>query len=401
MKKDWSYFLVLTLLFFSGNPLVTFLFGKFSTIIGLLLIFVLLNTKIKLDKNFLNIFKFVVIGLFLIGLFQYFEFEYVSVLGMFNLMLKFLLGGIVINNLKGRFNWIFFNVASDLCLISLFFYLPVNILQVSLPSIDLGDYHVSYIIYTAIFNDDIVRNCGMFWEPGAFAGVLTLCLALNFNNLNYYWINYRYKLLFILLALLTSQSTTGYLVGSIIFLFIFINGKNFFAIPLFLIAFIYIYQTNEFLSKKIESQFKSSQDQSVGEFSNTRFGSAIFDWNYILKHPLIGNGLDEKTRYSDHQYLFYAKENEGIGSGNGFTGTLASLGVFYIFVYFYFLWKATIRQNKSYAFLLLIVVLLNLQGEQWFNFPLYLGLPFLVVKPIILKRKIIFKYRFPQNSLQF
>ncbi len=352
----------------------------------------------KFDKYFFNILKIIVVGLFLIGIFQYLVLQSVSVQGMLNLLLKFLLGGIVINKLKEQFNWILFKVVADLSLVSLFFYLLVNIFRVNLPYIDIGNDHVSYIIYTAIFNEHIIRNCGMFWEPGAFGGILTLCLALNFNNLNYYWINHRYKFLFIILALVTSQSTTGYLVSFIIFLFVFSNKRNFLFVPVFLIAFIYIYQTNEFLSEKIESQSENAQLLDKGEFSQSRFGSAIFDWHYIQKHPLIGNGLVNKTRYSDHQYLFNMVNNDGIGSGNGFTGTIASLGIIFMFVFFYYLWKATVLQNKIYAFLILIVVILNLQGEQWLNFPLYLGLPFLILTPI--KRKSIYlKEIIPLKSL--
>lgn len=394
MKKKQSYFLILLLLFFSGNPLMSFLFGKFGTLIGLILTFLLIHKNINLEKNFFKLYKIIAVTIFFISVCQFLVLDSVSWLGMLNLASKFLLGGIIINHLKHKFIWFFFKVVADLSVISLIFYLIVNIMKVNLPYIDLGFDHGSYIIYTAIFNHDLIRNCGMFWEPGAFAGILTLCLALNFNNLRYYWNNHRYRLMFIILALITSQSTTGYLVGFIIFLFIFINGKNFFIVPLFFIVVIYIYQTNDFLSDKIRGQLEFAQDQDIGEFSNTRFGSAIFDWHYIQKHPLIGNGFDEKTRYSDHQYLFNKVNNDGIGSGNGFTGTLASLGVLFVFSFFYYLWKALVMHNIMYRFLILTVIILNLQGEQWFNFPLYLGLPFLAVMPLeknlyILRKKFL------------
>jgi hypothetical protein len=393
MKKKIPYFLILILLFFSGNPLISFLFGKFTPTIGLILTVILTHKSIHLDKTFLKLCKIVVIGIFLIAVFQYLELQSVSWLGMINLALKFLLGGVIINHLKEKFVWFFFKVVSDLSILSLFFYFFINIFKLPFPYISLGPEINSYIFYGTSNEIHIFKNAGMYWEPGAHAGILTLCLAVNFNYLKFYWRRYRYKLLAIIFALLTTQSTTGYLVGFVILFSLFIYGKRnvifkIIVLPIIIISSIYVFQTTDFLNEKVGDQFEASQTQRVGEFSNTRFGSIIFDWHYIQKHPLIGNGIDEKTRYSDHKYLFIGEQGDIIGSGNGFTGALAAMGVFYILFYFYFLWKATVVNSVFFAFLILLVVFLNLQGEQWLNFPLYLGLPFLIIKPISIFRKI-------------
>lgn len=382
MKKKKAYILVLILLFFSGNPLMTFLFGKLTMLVALSFVFILIHRDIKLDGQFYRLFKFIIVGIFLIGVFQYLILDTVSFLGLANLASKFLLGGVIVSSLKNQFNWFFFKVLSDLSIISLLCYLLINILKVTIPSISLGEEINSYIIYGTSYEQHMLKNAGMFWEPGAHAGVLTLCLALNFNNLRYYWINYRFRIIAIILALLSAQSTTGYLVGFIIFLFFFVNKSTIVFIPIFLVVALYVYQSTSFLSEKIATQFEDSQSLKVGEVSNTRFGSAIFDWYYIQKHPFIGNGLDETTRYANHKYLFIGEKGDVIGSGNGFTGTIASLGFLYVFGYLYFLWKATAVKNKIFSCLILLVVILNLQGEQWLNFPLYLGLLFLIFDPI-------------------
>ncbi|WPO79091.1 hypothetical protein [Flavobacterium sp. KACC 22761] len=400
MKEKKAYSLVLLLLFFSGNPLMTFLFGKFTMVFALALTFLLIHKSIKLDKQFYKLFRLIVLGVFLLSLFQFLELNSISFLGTINLIAKFLLGGIIIYSMKNKFTWIFFKVLSDLSVLSLIFYLLINIFEVNLPYISLGEEIKSYIFYGTSYEIHMLKNAGMFWEPGAHAGVLTLCLALNFNNLRFYWANYKNRLFAIILALLTAQSTTGYLVGFIILFFSFflINRKAIVLIPIFAIAAFYFYQTTSFLSDKIESQFEESQNQRIGEVSNSRFGSIIFDWYYIQKHPLIGNGLDETTRYANHSYLFIGEKGDVIGSGNGFTGTIASLGMLYMLGYLFFIWKAARVQNKVFAILVLIVVVLNLQGEQWLNFPLYLGLPFLVLRTNELKRtkKNIF---FNKNNL--
>ena len=254
-------------------------------------------------------------------------------------------------------------------------------MQIQLPSISLPNEAHSYFIYTTLSDMHIHKNAGMFWEPGAYAGVLTLCLALNFNNLNYYWEQHRFKLLIVIIALITSQSTTGYIVGALIISAYFIQSNKMsaylFTLPLLFFIGLYLYENNPFLKDKIEFQLKKTEDQEVGEFSNSRFGSVVFDWHYIKKHPLLGNGLLEETRYADHQKLFVDGDMNVIKSGNSFSHYIASLGIFFVLGYFYLLKNAIFSLGKVFTILILATVFLNLQGEQWFNFPLYLGLLFL------------------------
>jgi len=307
----------------------------------------------------------------------------VSYLAISNLLLKILMGGIIVNYLKDQFVYYFFKVIASLSLISLFFFIMINILGVTIPHISLGLDINSYFIYGTSGEIHMLKNAGMFWEPGAHAGILTLCLALNLKNLKFYWSQYQFQLVIIILTLLTTQSTTGYLAGFLILLFYFFKPKNI-AISLIASTILfavgyYIYETTDFLKDKIESQFEKTNEQGIGDFSNSRFGSLIFDWHYIAKHPLIGNGFDEKTRYADHQFLFSGTKGDVIGSGNGFSHYLACMGIFFMIGYFVLLWKATFVNGKLYGLLIISLVLINLQGEQWLNFPLYLGLPFLVL----------------------
>ncbi len=382
-QQKTSLLIVFLLLFFSGNPLATFLFGKFSALVGLVFTLIILKSHLKFDTDFTNKFKLVLLTIIIIALFQYVTFSTLSFLALCNLVIKILMGGIIINSLKDSFAHVFFKVVAGLSLISLIGFIIINLIGLSLPFIQIGQSNKFYFLYLTLTNDSSIRNSGMFWEPGAFAGVLTLCLALNLKYLNYYWVTYRYQLIFIIAALLTTQSTTGYLVGFFIILFYFYKPKN--LILTFIIVFLafssglYVYENNNFLKEKIEGQLENSKNQKIGEFSNSRFGSLIFDWHYIVKHPLIGNGFDVSTRYADHQYLFRGVKGDAIGSGNAFSNFLASMGLFFVLGYFILLWKSASSLDKLYAMVFTLVVFFNLQGEQWLNFPLYLGLPFLTL----------------------
>jgi len=379
-QSQKEYLLVFVLLFFSGNPLVTFMFGKFGTIVGLLAIIIILNKKLKIERQFLQKYRLIFLGILLIGLIQYFLLPIVSTLAIANLLLKILLGGFIIWHLKDVFPFLLFKIVGILSLVSILLFIILNLLGSSFPNINIGPEINSYIVYTLPLGH-IERNSGMFWEPGAFAGILTISLALNLNNLTIYWSKYKLLLGSIILALITTQSTTGYMVGFLILTFVFLKPKHFgtslVMIPVLLAIGSFIYESNDFLKEKISYQFEKSTNQEIGDFSNTRFGSLIFDWHYIKKHPFIGNGFDEENRYADHQYLFVGAKTDVIGSGNSFSHYWASMGIFFIIGYFFLIWKAGIHHGKLFSILLISVVFLNLQGEQWLNFPLYLGLPFL------------------------
>lgn len=383
MKQKYKYIiLVILLLFFSGNPLISFLFGKYYGIVGLSLTFLVVRHKLKIEKKYVNQYKYMAAIILTILILQFFFLPLISELAVINLLLKLMMGGLIIYYLKESFAYYFFIVLSTFSLISLIFFLFINVGNFNLlPYILIRPGVTSYIIYGTSYAIHFNKNAGMFWEPGAHAGVLTLCLALNFKNLKYFWNVHKFKLIMLLVALITTQSTAGYIVGFAIGFFYFIQQKNYLfsviIISIFLSAVIYVYQKKDFLKNKIETQYQNATQQNIGEFSNSRFGSIIFDWHYIQKHPLIGNSFNLKTRYQDHQYMFIGEKEDVISSGNGFSNYLASMGVFFIFSYFYFLIKSVSVNGKWFSVFLVLVVFLNLQSEQWFNFPLYLGLPFL------------------------
>jgi hypothetical protein len=381
LRFEKSFLLVFVLLFFSGNPLASFIFGKFGPIISLVITLFILKSNSIYDYFFNNELRIILFTISIIASFQYLFLPVLSFLALLNLVTKILMAGLILYTLKEEFPFVFFKVISWLSLISLIGFIVFNLFELSLPNIQVGQIYKSFILYGLLNNEALDRNAGMFWEPGAFAGVITLCLGVNFRNLKSYWQIYRYDLLLIIIALITTKSTTGFFVGFIILIFYFLNPKKILATLLIIFCImlsgLYVYNSTEFLKDKVDKQFNKSNNQRIGDFSNSRFGSLIFDWHYISKHPFIGNGFDTKTRYSDHQFLFRGAKGDVIGSGNAFSGFLASMGIFFVFGYFALLRKATLSSGKLFSLILFLVVFFNLQGEQWFNYPLYLGLPFL------------------------
>jgi hypothetical protein len=186
------------------------------------------------------------------------------------------------------------------------------------------------------------------------------------------------KIIVIIIALLTTQSTTGYISFFIIAVYYLLffaksNVMRYTIIPALIVVSLMVYKNADFLQEKIKHQSEVSLNLAKDEFSNSRFGSFVFDMHYIEKHPLIGNGFSEITRYADHPYLI----GLDLGNGNGFSNYMACLGVPFMFFYLLLTFKALYKIDKRFAFLVCLIIVLTLFGEQWLRFPLYTGIVFI------------------------
>jgi O-antigen ligase len=180
-------------------------------------------------------------------------------------------------------------------------------------------------------------------------------------------------------------STTGYSVLSLIILYYLgVKSKRklavFLSLPLTLFVLYTAFNDLSFLRNKVEYQVEDV-DFSVNKFSDfspDRFGAFAFDLYYITKHPLIGNGLHTKTRYSDHHFLA-SDEDSGIWShGNGFSNFIASMGIVAMFLILFLIFKGWPFSSLDSIFVILLVIML-LQGEQFLNYPMFLVLPFIMI----------------------
>lgn len=120
------------------------------------------------------------------------------------------------------------------------------------------------------------RNCGPFWEPGAFQGFLNLSLwfELTLNRKrDLYW---KIRVAVFIITVLTTLSTGGYVVLFSILLFYFIQVKKnnsawrIAGAVILLIISIYAYTTLDFLGDKIAS------DEGRTVFSFTDFPNPMY-----------------------------------------------------------------------------------------------------------------------------
>ena len=110
----------------------------------------------------------------------------------------------------------------------------------------------------------------MFWEPGAFACYINLVFLFYIGKIKPLLENNRLKVIIILLALLTTYSTTGYivlfLIGLVTIYIEYSKKYGILVIPLFLVfsvIAIVTYENSEFLKEKIDNQFEVASNQTA------------------------------------------------------------------------------------------------------------------------------------------
>lgn len=336
------------------------------------------NVKKRISNNSRkSILQIILCFLFLFFI-QYLIFGWNTVPGIINHISKFIVGAGYIAYLGNKFRIIFFKTMYLICLIAL----PLWIIQQLFGGIPGLNWALGKTIWIYCYREgeDLIRNCGFFWEPGAFGGYIAFLTLLFFNDLSQLFKSNKWKCTVIIAALLSTQSTGGYMsFGIIIMTYFAISMKSkakYIILPLAIISAIYAYSNLTFLSDKFEEQNKSASELEWGEYSSTRMGTLMFDLYYIVKHPLVGNGLHEHTRLADHLILAKMLTNGDVAAaGNGFSDTIAKWGIIYAFVFALIFSRTNKKLPFSIKICFLLLVCLILQGEAFMNFPLFLGIP--------------------------
>ena len=369
-KYRWGeIFIMAILILMSGSPIlnIPLIFG-FSGILAL--VYSLRRSDYSLRGK---LWKYCVF-LLLIFLGQLFTLPFISYLGSINVLAKIVFGATIMWVLKDRFREYYLNVMYFFAIVSLVLFF-LGIIGISIPDLFPSTINrKSILIYNTLIISE-VRNSGPFWEPGAYACYLLLVPLLYVDNLKKFVVDNKKKVYVLFVALITTISTTGYICLFILILYFYLKeSKNKFLaytiyLPLAIGVMYFAYNSLEFMGEKIESQQEVALDLD-GEFSNSRMGSLLFDLHYIKKHPLVGNGLHEQTRFADHPFLW----GVGMGHGNAFSNYMSQMGVLAMVVYLILLYKAFNRKLIAP-----IIVVLLFQGEQLLNFPLFLSLPFVIM----------------------
>ena len=161
-------------------------------------------------------------------------------------------------------------------------------------------YSVQPTSSSLLFENLPPRNCGFAWEPGGFAVYLSMAIFINLFITN---TDSKGKIRFwvLLLALISTQSTTGYAIFTIIMLFYYLNKKMnivLLILPIIITASIFIFSL-PFMSNKIISLVNETSaidlivENSIGmETQETpqRFTSFMIAIRDFINNPILGTG---------------------------------------------------------------------------------------------------------------
>lgn len=367
--RNWSeYLLVFLLVCFSGNSL--FIFSPYIREGMILFAFALLVLCVTKNKtSVLSGFLVYSIPIMLIMLYHMTFFINSQVSTNIFVLLKMFVGSVAIGLLGERFIPRYVDVMVALALISLVIYtyivffglLPAIPVMASGDSFDFGT-RSSLLVYTQ-FSSDIeagrLRNTGMFWEAGAHQGFLNLALLLMARYPRTK--ENKIKMLILSLALLTTQSTTGYVVFMLVVCTHLSTDRSrsqavrFTLMAFFLALSAYLYRTVAFLGAKIQDNLAE-----VGS-SQGRVTDYINYSDQIFEHFLLGSSY-----------------NIQIPSGNGFFYQIICIGI--VGVLFLMIPLYThVKKNTTttYALWFLFSIVIMYQGEGFLSQALFLGLPFL------------------------
>lgn len=227
----WKYILVFLFLILCGFPGGELLPAK-TYLLSLIGIVYFIYHKHKIEKK---VILYILIYI-IIGYIQAKYWGFYSKRTIIELPLLIFTGYFITQYTGKSFSYIYFNITYFLASISILFFFLMLITGFTPNLLDISSYK-SIFIYNIRLNEiERIRNCGPYWEPGAYGGYICLIGILFFNNLNELWKKERKKCIVILIALITTRSTQAF---AITFLIIFFSTiRSYSGFKLLFITFI-------------------------------------------------------------------------------------------------------------------------------------------------------------------
>ena len=336
-------------------------------------VFILVNRKkssIYINNNLLN-----VIGIFSVWFVcQLIKYDFSGFVPFFFIIYAIIIANIHVRILGKKIFYIYENITVFFSKISLILWLFAVLAPTiatpffkSFPVSDYGYFGNNFLfIFTWMDSElgqmygGILRNAGPSWEPGRFAVILLLGITFNFmrngvklkGNANFIWM---------LIALVSTQSTTGYCIFFFLLLYFMINRisvLDFIKFSLFLIPLVYVWFGVDFLGDKVAMQtdvetyttkyeqqidFAESNKDSEYRISLDRIVSMKLEFLNIINDPLLGYGKKTQNSY------VYDKISEKISLTGGLLKLFSQFGIPLALILYYLLFKSSIIISKDFG----------------------------------------------------
>lgn len=231
------------------------------------------------------------------------------------------------------------------------------------------------------------RNYGFAWEPGLYASIVCTAIVINiFLHKGQMTLKNNKNLWILILSVLSTGSTTGYLTFGGIILFEILKTRKLvykiLALCVIIPSFIYLYNNTDFLSGKVSdsidqqnftvgSQTQMEADENGVQYTPQRFEGVSLQFLNAVHEPLTGYGFGESwVRRNISQYI---SVSTGIFAVFAQFGIL--FGILYCFAYCRSYWQLGKHFNAPPLLFLLCYLMISVSYSFVFM-PLYLCINF-------------------------
>lgn len=294
-----------------------------------------------------------------------------------NILCRYLLVLLVYYYDRNKFSKRLFTAITWLAAISLLFYaaqmVDRNIIKLILPSYENSN-HIYYgsFIYCMPMGDDN-RNCGIFAEPGLYSIVLAVAIYMILFMDSLIEISEgkkRIALVILIGAMITCQSTTGYISMVILFGFYLVSrtkNTKYKKWIIVLVMLFLVFDLNRGYEGVIYQNFLSKLFDSSGQFDVTvstgaaRYYSMIADIS-VANNYFFGAGFEIYNRV----WKSYLPVNIGdVASCVGITYSMATTGyIATIYSLLFYVWMLFRNQPNRIARLAFIALFVNISLGQ-------------------------------------
>lgn len=393
MKFRVSESLVLTiLLVYNSTQSSVVAFSPITLILSLLFaLYLFIKNKKNIDKLFIN-FSLI---FFSVSIFLFFSLSRFDIFLSGYMYLKFLYAYLSIKNIGLDFfkNIVKIGYYGSIISLIFFFFQIINydltfkfvgFLQNSFDFLSFRNESFANNILFTVNSSAEFRNSGFMWEPKGFANFLII--SIFFQLVIGSFRVFSKKILIMLIALITTFSTTGFIALFSLLIFYFLNKNlktSLIFFPIFILFSSIIFFNTDFLYDKIvyelsltkeyENLLYQKKDYEDDVYSLGRTGSFIVDINDLKNRPFFGYGFTRENRTQSNFVKLIRV--------NGLSDLLAVYGIVGFILYFYmhhiFLKKMQNQLNFKFAPIILITLIIIYTASTLTSHPLWMSFLFL------------------------
>ena len=207
----------------------------------------------------------------------------------------------------------------------------------------------------------MIRNSGCAWEPGRFAIMLCLAILVNLYDRGVVFRKNK-NVIWLLVALLTTMSTTGYVLCVILYLYFYVKRLNLqyvLGALIVIVPVIYFGLQLEFIGEKLQDRLNVKEDVDHIEmswqwteqhnenedgvaYSMDRFPSMYFEFQNFMHDPIIGYGANVEYSY------FYKNYTTALGFCGGLAQIFGKYGIILGLIFFFILYKSSIVISRDF-----------------------------------------------------